>query len=154
MSGGSDRVTAVAFIFTVMYALLGLLLGGFIQLLNKSYFPQLPYTVVLFLIGLIIGVGLSYFNQASANSSGAQLASDITYLPQNSQIGWELIVYFFLPILIFGETMNLNWHHAISALSQSLWLAGPGAVIGCLLMGAFAKFFLPWMTWNVAFMFG
>jgi NhaP-type Na+/H+ or K+/H+ antiporter len=42
----------------------------------------------------------------------------------------ELILYVFLPPLIFGEAMSLNWHHVQGGFLQSLLLAGPGVVIG------------------------
>ena len=41
-----------------------------------------------------------------------------------------LLLYVFLPPLIFGEAMSLNWHHVQGGFLQSLLLAGPGVVIG------------------------
>ena len=156
-SSTSVRVSALSVIFTLLYGLVGLGLGAFFSVINKSYMPQLPYTVVVFFAGLFLSLGLVYYDvrAASLSSYNTMLANDVTFLLENPKLGSQLIVYFFLPILIFGETMHLNWHHATSALAQATWLAGPGAVIGCIIMGGVAYgMFNEWMDLNVAFMFG
>jgi len=49
--------------------------------------------------------------------------------------------------------MHLNWHHVISGLQQSLWLAGPGVVVGALLMAVAAMYVLE-LTFPQACVFG
>lgn len=66
----------------------------------------------------------------------------------------ELLLFVFLPPLIFGEAMSLNWYHAKGALIQSMILAGPGVLIGAALTGCLAKGFFPTWGWNLAMTFG
>ncbi|CAE7514941.1 NHX8, partial [Symbiodinium microadriaticum] len=89
----------------------------------------------------------------------------------------EMILFLFLPVLIFGETMSLKWqvnifinylillyifmvadgtlyrHHIKGALPQALLLAGPGVLIGAFTMGIFVYgLSLNW-DWNLCMLF-
>eukprot|EP00602_Paraphysomonas_sp_CaronLab_P003317 CAMPEP_0185020046 /NCGR_PEP_ID=MMETSP1103-20130426/2634_1 /TAXON_ID=36769 /ORGANISM="Paraphysomonas bandaiensis, Strain Caron Lab Isolate" /LENGTH=750 /DNA_ID=CAMNT_0027550689 /DNA_START=247 /DNA_END=2499 /DNA_ORIENTATION=- len=66
----------------------------------------------------------------------------------------EMMLFLFLPVLIFGEAMTLKWHHVKGGLPQALLLAGPGVIIGAFIMGTFV-FVLPldW-SWNLSMVFG
>lgn len=67
----------------------------------------------------------------------------------------DLLLFVFLPPLIFGEAMSLNWYHLKGGFLQSVVLAGPGVLIGAALMGAIAKIVLPYnWGWNLAMVFG
>lgn len=67
----------------------------------------------------------------------------------------DLLLFVFLPPLIFGEAMSLNWYHVQGGFLQSVILAGPGVLIGAALMGLVAKFLLPYnWDWNLAMVFG
>jgi len=70
------------------------------------------------------------------------------------KIDADLLLYVFLPPLIYGEAMGLNWYHAKVAFPQSLVLAGPGVVVGGVLMGCFAKGIFPDWSWYLALTFG
>lgn len=75
----------------------------------------------------------------------------------------DVLLFIFLPPLIFGEAMSLNWYHVkgnglrfrivsilvyiflssiLGGLIQSIILAGPGVLIGAGLMGLIAKLLL------------
>ena len=73
---------------------------------------------------------------------------------QWGNINAEIFLFAFLPPLIFGEAMNLNWHHIIGGFWQAVLLAGPGAVLGCVIVGSIAKAFLSNWSWNLAMTFG
>ena len=49
-------------------------------------------------------------------------------------INAELMLFVFLPPLVFGEAMSLNWYHLKGGLLQALILAGPGVLIGAALV--------------------
>ena len=79
---------------------------------------------------------------------------------QSSIAVWDninpsLILFIFLPALIFGEAMSLNFHRLKEALLSSVLLAGPGSIIGTFLLGALVKFCLlvSW-NWTVCFLIG
>eukprot|EP01031_Cornospumella_fuschlensis_P028472 gene28472-34369_t len=42
----------------------------------------------------------------------------------------DLILFVFLPALLFGEAMSLNFQHVKGAVTNASILAGPGAVFG------------------------
>ena len=62
----------------------------------------------------------------------------------------NLLLYVFLPPLIFGEAMSLNFHHVQGGFLQSVLLAGPGVVIGMHLMLFCVRIVVRWrcmFTW-------
>ncbi len=64
-------------------------------------------------------------------------------------------MFVFLPPLIFGEAMSLNWYHLKGGFVQSVILAGPGVLIGAALMGLMTKAILPYnWNWNLLMTFG
>lgn len=67
----------------------------------------------------------------------------------------DLLLFVFLPPLIFGEAMSLNWYHVKGGIFQSIVLAGPGVLIGAALMGVFTKYLLPYnWSWTLSMVFG
>jgi NhaP-type Na+/H+ or K+/H+ antiporter len=67
----------------------------------------------------------------------------------------DMMLFTFLPPLIFGEAMNLNFYHFKGGLLQALLLAGPGVLIGAALLGVVTKYMLPYdWSWNLALTFG
>lgn len=67
----------------------------------------------------------------------------------------DLMLFVFLPPLIFGEAMYLNWYYFKGGLVQSFLLAGPGVLIGAALMGVFIKLVLPYnWPWNLSMLLG
>ena len=67
----------------------------------------------------------------------------------------DLLLFTFLPPLIFGEAMNLNFYHVRGGFAQAVILAGPGVLIGAALMGVIVKYMLPYdWNWNLAMTFG
>ena len=129
----------------ILFMFIGLCIGIVtMQILSRLGEP-VPYTVVIFIFGIICS-SLSILN-----------VSDVLTASINDwiKIDAELIVYIFLPPLIFGEAMNQNWHHVKRAMTPSLILAGPGVIIGAGLMALIAKCLLPYnWSWNVALVFG
>lgn len=110
----------------------------------SRYAENLPYTVVMFLLGAMLSAMVDH--------------ADFGHLGESIQ-SWkkldpEMMLFLFLPVLIFGEAMTLKWHHVKGGFSQALLLAGPGVVIGAFIMGSFV-FMLPlnW-SWNLSMVFG
>ena len=67
----------------------------------------------------------------------------------------DLLLFAFLPPLIFGEAMNLNFYHVRGGFLQAVILAGPGVLIGAALVGVITKYMLPYnWSWNLAMCFG
>lgn len=117
----------------LLFMFVGLTLGIVVTQLIAVYGESVPYTVVIFLLGGILAC-------SATGALGAWSDSIIDWV----NIDADVMLFVFLPPLIFGEAMNLNWHHVRGALIQSLILAGPGVVIGALVMGAITKALLPY----------
>lgn len=67
----------------------------------------------------------------------------------------DLILFLFLPPLLFGEAMHLNWHHVKGTFWQCVLLAGPGVLLGAALTAAFIKYLLPFeWSWLLCLVFG
>lgn len=141
--------------FTLLSPLLltigGLIIGAILKSLLKH--SRLPYTVGLFLVGLAVGIcnrsGLFHFSE--------NLSSSIDSV---ANINPDLILYLFLPVLIFDAAYELNLHIFKKTLANATLLAVPGLVICMLLtglllvgIGVCVPGFESW-TWTFALMFG
>ena len=89
---------------------------------------RIPYTVGLFAVGLLVGLLNRYgiFNFWSDLSEGVNSVANINP---------DLILYLFLPILIFDAAYELNLHIFKKTLANATLLAVPGLIICMLLTG-------------------
>jgi hypothetical protein len=127
----------------LLFMFFGLALGVVVSQLLSIFGEAIPYTVLVFLLGMLFST--------AADSPGSFGDSINQWLG----IDAELLLFVFLPPLIFGEAMSLNWYHLKGGFLQAVILAGPGALIGAALMGALAKGVLPYnWGWNLAMTFG
>eukprot|EP01038_Epipyxis_sp_PR26KG_P009148 gene9148-12339_t len=127
----------------VLFVVFGIGLGTILESLLKKIKLPIPYTVLVFYSGIILAV-----------VKGALKVGGTTLISSNG-FSADLIVYGFLPALLFSETMNLNWHHVKQCFYQSTILAGPGAIIVAVLIAVFAKYCLPYdWPWLYCFLFG
>ena len=71
------------------------------------------------------------------------------------EINPHLLLYVFLPPLLFGDSMTMNVHVACRAFGQIFLLACPGVILGTLLMAAVSKCILPYgWDWTFSLCFG
>jgi NhaP-type Na+/H+ or K+/H+ antiporter len=123
----------------------GILLGTIVSYILSRSKLQTPYTVVLFVVGALLSGLASHFSLGDLEIS---MGFWQTLDP-------EIIIFLFLPVLVFGEAMTLKWHHIKEAFFQSVLLAGPGVVIGAYLVGGFIMYCLPFhWSWNLCMIFG
>lgn len=113
----------------------------------------LPYTVGLFAFGLIIGL----LDRAGVYADGSVFKASIDFA---GNINPDLILYLFLPILIFDAAYELDAHIFRKTLFNATLLSVPGMVVamfltGLLMMGVslFAPDYAQW-DWTHALMFG
>lgn len=139
----SDRDPVVVLLFLF----LGLTMGIVVMQISSRYGEKVPYTVVIFILGAMISASLK--QRSGPKTAAGQSIYDWTCIDA------ELLLFVFLPPLIFGEAMTLNWHHVKGGFIQSLILAGPGVIVGTLLMGCVAKGILPYdWSWTLSMTFG
>jgi uncharacterized membrane protein (DUF106 family) len=92
MSGAvSVDVTSV-----VIFAVFGIVLGVILEFVLKYIKIPVPYVVVVFYAGVIVGSIINVLDLA------------VVEFLTLSNVSSDLIVYGFLPTLLFSETMGLN----------------------------------------------
>ncbi len=135
----------------LLFVVIGLVAGAVLKSLLKH--SSLPYTVCLFCLGVVFGL-LSRFN----------LLPDVgimhTAIDAVANMNPDLILYVFLPLLIFDGAYEMDLHVFRKSLLNSTLLAGPGMVIAMFLTAALIMGmaeFIPQCSgwnWNYALMFG
>lgn len=139
------------FLAPLLLTIGGLIIGAILKSLLKH--SRLPYTVGLFAIGIILGV----MNRTGVFQSLPELHDAVSSV---ANFNPDLILYLFLPILIFDAAYELNLHIFKKTLANATLLSAPGLIIcmlqtGALMMGVatFLPGFESW-TWAFALMFG
>ncbi|MBE0674509.1 MAG: cation:proton antiporter, partial [Bacteroidales bacterium] len=146
--------------FPLLFIIIALVIGaGTRHWLRKS---PLPYTVTLLVIGLILGA-LNRIGWLDAINIGS-FSLDIGFL--GSALNWagnidpHLILYVFLPTLIFEAAFAMDLHTFKKTSTNAFLLAVPGIIMALVLTGAFVMFikftgygFEGW-GWAMAFLFG
>lgn len=137
---------AQALLIFVYIVLLGIALN---HLLGR-FLPFVPFTAAIFLTGFTISL-----LQSITRKMG--WVFDPTF--DSGVMLWQhanprLMLYIFLPPLIWGEAMNLNVSMVRRCSYQCMLLAGPGVLLGTSLLGIYAKFCLPYeWDWNTSMLF-
>lgn len=110
----------------ILLLVAGLLIGVLAKAAGR--WIHLPYTVVLFAIG--IGVGLLSQTEWLVNTTFATEG-----IHRISALNPDFILYVFLPILVFDAAYEMDLHVFRKTLFNASVLAGPGVVI-CMLLTA------------------
>ncbi len=131
----------------LLFVVLSLFTGALLRHLLKN--TAIPYTIALLVIGLAIG-----FTERSGvlpdnlHVFGETLQLLVTMDP-------HLIMFLFLPTLIFESAFAMEVHLFRRAFLQISILAVPGLIVSTLLTALLAKFFFPWdWSWATALLFG
>jgi len=105
---------------------------------------KVPYTVALLVVGLCLG-----FLHAEEDLGVYARPS----IEQWVRIDPHLLLYAFLPPLVFESAFNLEWHMFTKLFSQALLMATVGVVLTVGIVGAFLKWCLPYdWSWEFSFM--
>ncbi len=136
----------------LFFVIVALIIGAATRhFLRKS---PIPYTVTLLLIGLLTGVAvrIGFFNGwGDAFTLAVKWAGHIDP---------HLILYVFLPTLIFEAAFAMDVHTFKKSVGNAIILAVPGIIVALLLTAAFVLGIkemgigLPDWTWQVALLFG
>ena len=113
----------------ILVLFLGLLAGQLIKHLTGVI--KLPYTPILTIFGIAIGMLDNYLGQVG------------TGLGIFANIDPHTMLLIFIPALIFESAFNTDWHIFKKEFYQILFLAGP-----CLLLSSFScAFFMRYVLW-------
>lgn len=140
-----------ALLAPLLLTIAGLTVGAIFKSLFQR--TRIPYTVGLFAIGLAAGI----MNRMGVFHGMPQFSAALDSV---ANINPDLILYIFLPILIFDAAYELNLHIFKKTLTNATLLAAPGLIICMILTTGVLmaiSFFVPgyekW-TWASALMFG
>lgn len=84
----------------IVFFILGVSLGGLTEYFGRLVSFPIPYPVLIFFEGIGLAFIISFVLDDSALNG---FETSTTLAP-------DLIVFVFLPILLFGEVKNLNWY--------------------------------------------
>jgi NhaP-type Na+/H+ or K+/H+ antiporter len=132
--------------FTVLYPSFVMTLGVFTFYLLSRYLHFFPYTAVMFILGTLIGVGVS-------------LGSHETHVSESvkawQNINGEVLLLVFLPGLIFKDALGQNVHLFYVAIWQLLIFAFPLVLAGTVLTALVGFYIFPYgWSFNLAMTFG
>lgn len=133
------------------FVVICLIIGAVLKSLLRN--SVLPYTVVLFGVGLLIG----YAERSGLLDSVPDIKVAIDMA---GEIDPNLILFLFLPILIFQAAFAMDGHIFKKTLVNSSLLSAPGLVVSMFIVGAIMMCinYLPGQSvmwsWNNALMFG
>ena len=129
-----------------IFIFLSLLLGIVVTYALTRTIPVLPYTVIVFILGILLAFLLTDQSSHDSLSESVQIWNSIEP---------ELIFYIFLPPILFGESMNLNFYHFCASFKGCILLAGPGTVLQTFGVATVAYIVLPYKwNWTVCLIFG
>ncbi|RDH44311.1 cation:proton antiporter [Zooshikella ganghwensis] len=134
-------------VLILIFVSLALIIGAGVRSLVKSI--QLPYTVCLLTIGLCLG----YLERIGITEQYAPLLDKTLALVAG--VDPHLILFLFLPTLVFESAFSLEVHLFRRIFAQIALLAVPGLVIATTLTASLAKWMFPWdWSWALCLMFG
>jgi NhaP-type Na+/H+ or K+/H+ antiporter len=121
----------------LLFVIIALIIGaGTRHWLRKS---PLPYTVTLLVIGLILGAmnRLGWFGEFSIGSLHLNVDFLASSLNWAGHIDPHLILFVFLPTLIFEAAYAMDVHTFKKTSANAFILAVPGIIISLVVTGAF-----------------
>jgi len=131
----------------LIFVVLALIVGTALRHLLKD--TQIPYSVSLLVVGLVFGLA----NRGTYFSEHFILIDQMLELV--ATIDPHLILFLFLPPLIFESAFSLEVHLFRRIFTQIALLAVPGLIVATLLTAALAKWLFPWdWSWALCLMFG
>jgi len=131
--------------FALTFLIVALSLGALChQFKSKLVFP---YTVLLLLLGMGLG--------AIHSLTGEKLGSLSDSISMWTKIDPHLLLFVFLPALLFGDAINLNLHTLKRCIWQILLLAGPGVALGSFLCALAPRYVFGYdWSWNYSMLLG
>ena len=134
-------------LLVLFFVVISLLIGAAVRHLLKD--TQIPYTVALLIIGLGMGLiqrGTFFDDYVPLFGHSLALIADISP---------HLIMFIFLPTLIFESAFAMEVHLFKRMFVQIALLAVPGLMLAALLTAALVKWTFPWgWEWPMCFLFG
>ncbi|WP_028584361.1 cation:proton antiporter domain-containing protein [Desulfogranum mediterraneum] len=131
----------------LLFVILSLLTGSILRHFLKNI--ALPYTIAL----LLLGLGLGFAQRGGMVPAEVGLFGHTLELVTNMDP--HLIMFLFLPTLIFESAFAMEVHLFRRTLLQIAILAVPSLLVSTILTATLAKYLFPWnWSWTAALLFG
>ena len=152
-SGGHHGPDTSLLFFVIIAVLIGALTRHFLKAI------PVPFTALLLIIGIILGVITRMGGFEHWGSIDVSIIAEAMHAAAN--IDPHMLLYVFLPILIFEAAFAMDLHTFKKSAANSVILAVPGIVIALVLTAImvygidYLGLGLPgWANWSLALMFG
>ncbi len=120
-------------VYSVLFPWFAEIVGVFVYFFLSRYLHAIPYTAIMFIVGVFIGYSSKARNNAITFSASTWAG-----------IEGELILLVFLPGLLFLDSYNLDIHLFTQSFSQLLIFAFPMVLAGTSLTALVAYYILPY----------
>jgi len=127
----------------VLFPFIALLAGTVTLHFTSRYAKSIPISVIILLEGFLFSYVLSQDN--TDKFAVLKQSTDIW-----AQVNGELLLFIFLPALLFGDTMALDYHTFERCFLQCTFMATLGVLISVIFMAACAYYILPFQ-WPFSF---
>ncbi|KAH7444409.1 hypothetical protein KP509_02G077000 [Ceratopteris richardii] len=129
----------------ILFIGVSLVLGLICRHLLKG--TRVPYTVALLILGIALG--------AAEYGTGGNLHALGDSIELWSNISPNLILFVFLPALLFESSFSMEVHQIKRCVVQMVLLAGPGVVISTFCTGALIWYTFPYSwSWSISSLLG
>jgi Na+/H+ antiporter len=128
----------------LLFVIFSLLIGALLKAMMRN--SRLPYTVVLLLVGIVAG-GMNQFGVFGTNTLLSGIFSQVGHIDPH------LILYLFLPTLIFESAYSMEPHLFFRIAPQITLLAIVGLIISMVLSALAVNWLLSWGM-GAALLFG
>ena len=110
---------------------LSLVLGLAALMLPIARRLNIPYTVLLAVVGFILGLIEIFIDPAGVSG----ILGDFLYSLANFKITYEAVMFIFLPTLIFNSGLSIDVHRLLDDLGPILFLAIAGLLLSTFIIG-------------------
>jgi len=121
-------------VYALLFPWLMIIVGVAVYYVTSHYAPQLPYTAVMFIIGVGIGLAVE-FTPHNAITFSAE-----TWIGING----EALLLIFLPGLLFLDSYSIDVHLFLKAFWQIVIFAFPMVLVGTFLTALVAYYVFPY----------
>eukprot|EP00127_Corallochytrium_limacisporum_P004199 Clim_evm144s157 gene=Clim_evmTU144s157 len=150
MSGGSSAAEEFTGHYVVLAVFFFAIVGIVVRLIQRHHLitkftSKLPYTVILLVLGGLLGLMYEEIDLGELTTAFEFIAD----------LHPDIILFVFIPALIFESAYGVNVHTFGKIFDQALLLAGPGVVINICIMAVVAHeaFGYDW-SWDLSFLLG
>ncbi|CAM6099086.1 unnamed protein product [Calypogeia fissa] len=129
----------------ILFVAVSLVLGVICRQVFKG--TRVPYTVALLILGVALGA-VEYGTKEGLGALG-------TSIRRWSQINPELILFVFLPALLFESSFVMEIHQIKRCIMQMVLLAGPGVLISTGCLALVNRYIFPYgWNWSTCLLLG